>query len=166
MKSSPPMNLEKAVINKRQRVYVTCLLNAEAARGFAYLWLFSKWNVCGPVEPGWFAFCCAAVPCLICFEEEGISTSRVPAPPSLLRLDPDGCKPSPAASAVPPEGPHAAAAAQAAGAPGFRAVAGEVTSGAGWFLSAEGDREGGGDLKTAMPKAGNAAPPADSNTSC
>ena len=83
--------------------------------------------------------------------------------------------PSPAVSAVPTEGPHAAA--EAAGAPGFTAVAGAaaavagiaaavagVTSGASWFLSAEGDREGG-DLNTAMPKAGTAAPPGDSNTS-
>lgn len=72
---------------------------------------------------------------------------------------------------MPSEGPHAAAAAAAAA--GFTAVAGaaaavagEVTAGGGWFLSAEGDREGGGDLKTAMPKAGNAARPADSSTSC
>lgn len=98
-----------------------------------------------------------------------MSTSGVPAPPSLLRLDPDGCMPSPAVSAVPTEGPHAAA--EAAGAPGFTAVAGAaaavagVTSGPSWFLSAEGDREGG-DLNTAMPKAGTAAPPEDSNTSC
>lgn len=43
---------------------------------------------------------------------------------------------------------------------GFVAVAGKW-GGTRWFFSAEGDREGGGDFKTAMPKAGNAAPPED-----
>lgn len=67
--------------------------------------------------------------------------------------------PRPAASVAPAEGADtAAAAAVAAAAARSTAVAG----GAAWLFSAEGARERGGDLKTAMPKAGTAALPEDS----
>lgn len=88
-----------------------------------------------------------------------MSTPGVPAVPSLLRLDPDGWTPRPSTSEVPAEGPATGSTAEAGAAAAVAAVA---TSGASWVWSAEGDREGGGDLKTAIPKAGNAGPPRDS----
>lgn len=62
---------------------------------------------------------------------------------------------------MPAEGPATAAAVAAGSTAVAAAAAAAAATGASRLWSAEGDREGGGDLKTAIPKAGNAAPPED-----
>ena len=101
-------------------------------------------------------------PSLTCLEEVGKSTIDTTGSSPLLRLEPDGWLPGSAACAPDKLEVAMAAAGSTAVAEPAAAVAIAMAGGAegvGRVFSTEGDREGRGDLKTAIPKAGIALLP-------
>lgn len=128
----------------------------------AYLWLRSKWKL-GPEGGAVLGPCSGELPSsLTCLEDAGRSTPDTVGSSSLLRLEPDGWLPAAIACAPDRLAVAMAAAGSTAVAEPAAAVAVAVAGGAeggGRLCSRDGDREGGGDLKTAMPNAGMAALP-------